>query len=251
MPTVKRCQIVLARTSGLPEDRVTMSLWAQPITGTPADSLLMAAVRDFLIVDNSSTMTTSLGAAMGSSIATTGHSVNVYHYDMASGERLAFDNAPPESTLTFSLTPTGDSMPGEVAIAASFRNNTGATVGGGTFAAPAARRRGRIYYGPIGRSFSTTTATAGDVRPTANVIAGLGENLTFFRNSLDVGGHEWVIYSRPYEGRGEITRPGRAPLPPIPARPGQAFLVEQVWVDDAFDTQRRRGAGRTTRSFFV
>lgn len=252
MPDIVRASIVLNRTSGLPEDKVTMSFWFQPTSGAGVLNTLAAAVRDWLIVDNSATLTGALSTLLAESIATTGHQVNLYEYDMASGLRTAYESAPPDYSLTFSATVGSNVTPGEVALCASFRNNTGAVVGGGNFDAPASRRRGRIYFGPIDTSaMSTATPVAGDARPGSNLLNGLLENTSNLRTGAGVSGagYTWVIYSRPFEGRGEVVRPGRSTLPAIPARSGQAYIVEQCWVDDAFDTQRRRGAARTTRTF--
>lgn len=251
MPDVVRASIVLARTSGLPEDRVNMSFWFQPTSGAGVLNTLAAAVRDWLIVDNSATFTGALSTTLADSIATTGHSVNLYEYDMASGLRTTYENAPPDYSLTFSATVGTTSLPGEVALCASYRNNTGAVVGGGNFNAPAARRRGRVFFGPIDSTQAAmTTPVAGDARPSAGLLAALVENTNNLRvgSGVSGAGYTFVIYSRPYEGRNEIARPGRPSLPAIPARAGQAFVVEQVWVDDAFDTQRRRGTARTTRT---
>lgn len=252
MADLAKVSIVLARTSGLPEDRVAMSFWWYLTPGwTTADLTTLAGAHQiWLTVDNSATATAPLAAYMASTVATTGHTINVYTYDMVTGERLAYENAPPERTqaLTFAAVSIG-AFPAEVALCVSLRNNTGAVPGGGEFEAPAARRRGRVYFGPIGTSGAGEgSVSAGDLRPHANLREGLLHNTAFMRDGA-VGPAEMVVYSRPFPGRGEIERPGRPTLPAIPARPGQAYLVEQCWTDDAFDTQRRRGAKRTTRSF--
>ena len=59
-----------------------------------------------------------------------------------------------------------------------------------------------------------------------------------------------VVYSRPYAGRGtnEEFRADGTPLPPLPARAGAVYKVNQFSVDNALDTQRRRGERATVRT---
>jgi hypothetical protein len=86
-------------------------------------------------------------------------------------------------------------------------------------------RRGRIYLGPLSSS-STGTVASGDLRPVATVmgyVADIGKRLMDANSATNV---EWAVYSR---------------------STGQRTGITHLWVDDSFDTQRRRGADSTTR----
>lgn len=96
---------------------------------------------------------------------------------------------------------------------------------------PASRRRGRLFIGPL----TTDTATLGvPCKPSTPFIT----TLLFFADKLrstsllagGAGNADWVIRSDS----------GFA---------GNSYEVVDAWVDDAFDTQRRRGRKATTRTF--
>lgn len=86
----------------------------------------------------------------------------------------------------------------------------------------AARRRGRIYIGPL-----NTTTGIGDAnntqRPSPTFAATLRNAAKAFRSAVNNSGYVWVVHS-PTGG------------------PTSRAAVASIWTDDAFDTQRRRGA---------
>jgi hypothetical protein len=113
------------------------------------------------------------------------------------------------------------STPLEVAICLSYQ---GAKISG----VPQARRRGRIFIGGIGNAAVATTGLTFPT-PTPEITS----NLCQAANSLMVNGNiaqwTWGVYSRV----------------------GNSFTpTVDGWVDNAFDTQRRRGNAPTGRSFF-
>lgn len=250
MTTLYRAQATFAHASGLPRDNVSMSFWFAPQIDEEASMNSVATrVRDFFI-NPVAPAPEPLASHLASNITNGGHTVKIYSYDMATGDRKAFKDAPPEFTLGFALggiaRDTGEGMPSEVSCCLSFRNNSGATPGGGNFGTPPARRRGRVYFGPCTVDTSAPDASL-VARPTATLIARL--NAAGFVLIGSNPPDPWVIYSRPYAGREQIDRPNRPPLPALAARTGQAYVVEQTWVDNAWDTQRRRGEKATARTF--
>jgi hypothetical protein len=109
-------------------------------------------------------------------------------------------------------------MPAEVAVVLSYR--------AAPFGQPSvpARRRGRLYHGPLSTSWLGTPGV-GDSRPAQAALTPLlwaGRGLI----EAPVGSAVWAVYSQT-EG---IARP-----------------VTEVSYDNAFDTQRRRGAAPTLR----
>jgi hypothetical protein len=108
------------------------------------------------------------------------------------------------------------SMPAEVAICLSYKAAVSAGV-------PARRSRGRIYFGPL-TATNGATNTNGDVRPQGGLQTQLAAAGLALANSN--GAADWVVQS---DFVGIIQK------------------VVEVYVDDAFDTQRRRGAKPTSR----
>jgi hypothetical protein len=115
----------------------------------------------------------------------------------------------------FSLAPSGSPLPSEVALCLSYR---GALFSGSN----PARRRGRIYLGPL----STVAASSGiggrDVVPVPNLMTSLlnaGKRLT----DANIG---YGVYSK---------------------TDGLFTPITTFWVDNSFDTQRRRGSKPTAR----
>lgn len=79
------------------------------------------------------------------------------------------------------------------------------------------RRRGRIFLGPLGTGTGTMTSD-GRVRLDGNFMETvLGRGLNVMRSSIDVS---WCMLSQ---------------------ADAQAFVIDNLWMDDSFDTQRRRG----------
>lgn len=121
----------------------------------------------------------------------------------------------------------GSSLPAEVALCLSFRGSTGAGKN-------MARRRGRVYLGPLSTGMSTVPSGSPDARPVAanrQVILNAAEAMAHGSGS---GTARLAVYS-PTQGL-------------IPGQDDEAWNdVVELWIDDAFDTQRRRGAKATSR----
>lgn len=167
------------------------------------------------------------GELFGDSV---GPEATVKMYDMATPEpRLLI------ATDTIALTPSVVScLPNEVALCLSYA------------AAPAAgvnpqRRRGRVFLGPV-----KTTAVAtinGQSRPIESVrtaiAAAAGVMCDGIEHPASPGFRcRWALYS-------PTTDEGGATV-------GDSFFdVVSGWIDDAWDTQRRRGAAPTARVTFA
>lgn len=123
-----------------------------------------------------------------------------------------------EGTFNFPTAPTGGPLPTEVALCMSFQ----ALITSGI---PQARRRGRVYFGPL----KASDLAAGG-RPSATLVSALdtfGTDLLAASNAAATW--TWGVYSE--------TASTFAP-------------IANGWVDDEFDTQRRRGRVLTTRTVF-
>lgn len=108
----------------------------------------------------------------------------------------------------------GDSLPQECAICVSYKAQTDS-------GQPPGRRRGRIYLGPVRSSVLEPDGriSVGTCVTLANAARDFGQNLA----GSDLS---WEVYS---------------PTDNVMRR------IETVWVDNAFDTQRRRGVDPTER----
>lgn len=114
--------------------------------------------------------------------------------------------------------PVGSGLPPEVALCLSFQ---GAKVSG----QPQARRRGRVYLGPLAASINTSGVPS---NASCLLVTGFGDALLAASDAA-AGAWRWVVYS--------------------PTN-GTAVNVVDGWCDNAFDIQRRRGFSSTTRFLF-
>lgn len=198
-----KVQIVLGSTDNNPANFVT-NTWACAAINDAAAGDFATAVIAFY---NSCT------ALLPSIVRQNNHEYKIY--DMLDPE----PRAPVEEGLwNFSSAPSTDPLPPEVALCLSFQGVKQSGV-------PQARRRGRVYIGPLRATISA------DGRPTAGAI-------TILRNAGDAlydagvasaGDWNWAVYSTVNGGTVDVAN---------------------GWVDNEFDTQRRRGRIPTTRNVF-
>ena len=115
--------------------------------------------------------------------------------------------------------PTAEALPSEVSLVLSFQ---GAKAAG----FPQARRRGRIYMG------SCRQSNCVDGRPTSVVITGLTGAATTFKAAVLAIATDttWAVWSQ---------------------ADGDDVEITNGWVDNAWDTQRRRGVQVTSRTTYT
>lgn len=147
---------------------------------------------------------------LSSRLAATGHQVKFYNLP-GTPPNYPFD----ETTWALAAVPAGNPAPSEVALCVSFQ---GAKQAG----TPQSRRRGRMYIGPLNQS------TMGYDRPATAMMttfATTTKALVVAVNTIpDHGFGVWSGIS------------------------GSWTPVTDGWVDNAFDTQRRRGVEVTART---
>jgi len=211
----------LQGNSGLAEDRFVNTIHVIDIPLETADFPAIAeAMRQFY------RPTTGQGPAnyMSNAANAPGRSIKIY--DLSDGLPRT-----PVYEVTDSAAPWTDSaiqpLPSEVAVCLSFK---GADESGEV----PARRRGRMYIGPLQvNAMTTSTSNAAMVAPT--FISELALAAIRLRTALEAAGVAWVVYSPTNDPTGV----GVA---------GSATVLTTYWIDNAFDTQRRRGESATTRS---
>lgn len=192
-----RCQIILNMDDGLAENAATNTLYFDADT---EDDLVdvQAAVQDFYVF---------VDGFMSSLIDTGNVRTEYYRLSDPSPRQPVF-----EGQIT-GMVGTTTASPTELAIVLSYQ---GERVSG----LPQARRRGRIFLGPL---------SGGNVdRPSASQVSVLrGAAINLLDASNAATGWTWAQYS-PTNGIG--------------------IDVNNGWVDNEWDTQRRRGRRATERN---
>lgn len=217
--TLLRVVARLPRVTGTPEDAITNTWYFDGDDSDEDQEWYWSAATD-LLVDFYEGFDTYLSGALSGALFLT-------VYDMRDAEPRV-----PKFTQSTTLTVSaGAWLPAEVALCLSFQ---AAAVSG----TPQARRRGRVFLGPL--SQDAIEASGGDIRPTQAMregIANLAGTLKAGRSlPLAAGSLRWAVYSPTLDAGGSVD---------------DAFNdVSSGWIDNAFDTQRRRGAAPTARTTF-
>lgn len=147
------------------------------------------------------------------SIAQNGHDLVVYAMDDPEPRAPVLD-----TSFNLASAPTGTSLPAEVALCLSFQADRVSGIS-------QARRRGRLYFGPW-----DTTALGTDQRPSPALVTTLSNAATaFLAQSVTDTDWLWVVYSTVLD---------------------DISYVSNGWIDNAFDTQRRRGLEYTARTLW-
>lgn len=157
----------------------------------------------------------ALSSMYATPVAQNGWMVKAYNWDAPKPRAPIFE-------LPFNLAadPTQNELPAEVAVCVSFQGTRASGVA-------QARRRGRVYIGPLG----ATVNSQGRVN-SANVTQLKNAFTTFLNASTVAANRDWMVYSR-VQPVGQRTTP-----------------VIGGWVDNAFDIQRRRGLASSARTLW-
>lgn len=204
-----RAQVILENTSGRPENRV-VNTWHFLIQDTlllPNVDLMFAELVAFY-----NAIDVNLGAQLSGVWSIKWYSLN------EPAPRTPFQvNNPPN------LVVSSTALPAEVAVCLSYKAVQPSGV-------PSARRRGRLYIGPLSNGWLSATVTP-DVRPDNTRLVALRDAAqTILDHSRTATTWDWALWS---------------PTDTV-ARP-----IVGGYVDNAFDTQRRRGVEATNRTALV
>lgn len=220
MPSFVRAQVSLAADSTLPTDAaVNVFHFISTATSDPTDFLpdLNTALEAFY--DTIQGQLSSLLSGNGT----------IKYYDMLDPEPRA-----PIGDDTFTFTPaSASSFPQEVALCLSYR---GEIVSG----QPIARRRGRIYIGPV-------AASAGEIsgvrtQPNSTFVSNLASAATALAGPIGASLAFWSVFSP--------TTAGPAPWSEGTLENALTPIVAGH-IDNAWDTQRRRGPAASTRTLWT
>jgi hypothetical protein len=131
---------------------------------------------------------------------------------------------PYRTTTNKGPTSTGsNAAPPEVALCISWKTLP-------TSGFPSGRTRNRVYIGPLAQGTLDTNG-----RPTSTAVTALRNSANGLLTASTSAAWSWVVYSQT-----EVDSAGG---------PG-TFDIASGWVDNEFDTQRRRGRAATSRTVF-
>lgn len=207
-----RAQVTIAKDSGLPEDAITNTFHF----GTP--SAVATPLELTTIGNRLDSFYANFDEHLSAELT---NQITIRYYDLA--------QPTPRIPLLTQIFPKvmsteGTALPSEVALCLSF---AAAPVAG----QPPARRRGRLYLGPFSRISSQLLPS----RPAVGLVADVVTAATnLMVASATPGASAWGIYSPTV----------------FPAGPNSFNAVASGWVDNAWDTQRRRGVAETSRTVF-
>lgn len=201
-----KAQIILHTVDALPENFVSNTLSFSGSTNDSDITQLSLAIQTFY---------NALNEWWSPALAQNGH-------EMKFTDRAAPAPQFPFRELNWNLSsvPSGQPLPREVALVNSFQAARESGVA-------QARRRGRIYMGPLDTS---ANSSSGD--PAATLVTALVNASSQFRTDVDAivgieGDFEWQVWSTVN---------------------GSGSAVDNGWVDNAWDVQRSRGRDALTRS---
>lgn len=210
MPII-RATVTIPMDSGVAEDAVTNTFHFNVTDAVAGSADIEAKLEEFYGV-NTTTGDSIFGSIMSGNVDNLNVVLRTYNLS---------DPEPRVPVLTSTLSglpgPPASALPPELAICLSYR----AAYTSGT---PNARRRGRIFIGPLNDSVNGA-GIAGDVVvfSARDTIAAAADRLATASDAVS----DWVVRS----DVGNTTA-----------------TVIAGWVDDAFDVQRRRGIRATARS---
>lgn len=193
--------VTLPYDSGLPGDVAVNVFHSECDTLTDAENFAADLVTFYNAID----------AILSGLLNSAANAATVTTYDLSDLEPRA-----PVDELPFTLTTSVNTLPTEVAMCMSFQ---GIRVAG----QPQARRRGRVFLGPMANINDLTTG-----RPTsANVTTIASAAQTLLNNTSP--SQIWSVWSPTDQ---------------------QMVAVQNGWVDNEFDTIRHRGQAATSRTAF-
>lgn len=202
MPII-RAQVVIPATSNVSEDACvnTFHFFADDTSEGTVGSIQTALVAFYEALDAYKSNLMQWTTA------------RVKWYDLEDPEpRVPFEN----EVLGLSATGGSGSLPRELAVCVSFAADY---VSGSS----AARRRGRIYFGPLASAAAGSDGRIVGALVTAAVTAASG----LYTTSALASEWSWGVYS---------------------PTAGALYQVTNGWVDNEFDIQRRRGTRPTVRT---
>lgn len=210
MPIV-RAQVIFQGGTGIPEDRFINTWHFDAATyNGTLTDSIEQKLTNFYTAVNTP-QTVPVGYYLSEFVS---RNVEIRMYNLDDPE----PRVPTFGGFVLAAAPAGENLPEEVAVVVSLEAPPPIT----------RNRRGRLYIGPLNANCLTDATGATPTRPNAdmrNVLAAAATRV--LNENVEPGG--WVIWS---------------------PTTGTSAPVASGFIDNAFDTQRRRGPDATTRTIF-
>lgn len=210
------CQVRIPHKSLINEDAVINTFNFTGVADAETMAPLALGMLKVFYNDLSTPQVTRIKDLLSYELAVAGTRIKIY--DLADPEPRVpiLDESLGVTDATSSSNPN---LPGEVCIGVSYRSEAESGV-------VAARRRGRIYLGPLRPTVSEGT-TSSAARPSA--AARLSIALAAAELASGPIGCQWAVWSRTNDAM---------------------YPIIGGYIDDAYDTQRRRGVRTSSRQGF-
>lgn len=202
-------QVELRTQTGIPADNVINTFAFQWLGGGAPDFASLGGLIDSFYGD----LDTGILSSVISS-DTNAHQMKVYDLTDPSPR-------PPVYLHEFTQGGGGSPLPAEVAICASFQ---GLQEAGHS----QARRRGRIFIGPV-RQTTSEAGSDGYPRVSASARSTIAAACTNLQTNGSLADWVWCVWSRTDD---------------------ELYIVNNGWIEDEYDTQRSRGPGPLTRTIW-
>lgn len=217
--------VTFNHVSGLPEDSVvntfTFHTLGDDLAGVEGDAI-QDLLNDFYTLGHGTSA--SIGSRLGAQLSRTANPV-MRLYDITGHLTGTPAGSPVRVSPLANLPGASDPnlLPTEVAACLSFRSDYLSDPEFAPGTRPRARDRGRIYIGPLGQN-NCVAGLGGRPVPSGTLTAVILDAAQALRDQPDA---QWRVWSR--------------------AR-GTTDAVVEIWLDDAWDTQRRRGEAAQART---
>lgn len=217
-------EAIFASATGLPEDDTIMTWAFQSDVNTPENTGVQAAANLVPWYNTGNGAAHDIAWYMSNQILRGAGASRWRAFDVTGHLDGSATGRPPLFETTWTLDPGADvlDLPSEVAVCNSFHSAGVFGEGGHTGPRPAARHRGRNYLGPLNIDAVNGSPAVSVVNPDLMTAIQWASS----RSDINTGNVRWSVWSR-----------ANAAMYPVTGG----------FVDDAFDTQRRRGQAPTTR----
>jgi len=240
MPCLVKAVVQLARKTGITADTVDNDFYFSmsdfdEIGATRADNLRDTLTRFYNNVHAPGTV--SLASHLGDQLDRSSLATIIKFYSLEEPLSFPLVWGSPKQTRSFTLgtaTPS-TSLPSEIALCMTYHSDLTDVPETATnptpppaFIRPASRRRGRIYLGPFNANALVESPTVFEPTPSTELLNGVAGAGGFIQGDLPPN-TQWNVVSQADE---------------------QTYDVAGGWVDNAWDSQRRRGNEADARTTF-
>lgn len=210
MPTY-RAQVIIPHGNALPKDGMTNTFHFIDFVPQP-----LADLADDVTPLMETLYEAIYAAASRANICYNWAATSVHWYDLAQPT----PRVPYILPMPLTLTAVTAAIPSEAAVVASFQAPRAPGV-------PQSRRRGRIYLGGLGSSWFSQSTSTSEARVAPGPISSTTAAFSAFRSAVAGTSARWAVWSPTDQA---------------------AYTITNGWVENAIDTQRRRGSEATTRT---